>query len=283
VYGDRGDEDRMLQCLDEAESLARDLGDREEEARIMLHQARSHADRGEYDIAMQLYARGESLARELGDPRLLWTFIGNRGRVHRVLRQYDQALECYVNAIAEHRAIDYRDGLVSWLGGAAETILDLLAIETQMPTYLLRYLPELSHETEQTWRRAVVQWAHTMIDECIAIAGELSNAAMVFAANVALARLDAVDGHVDQAVERLRGMFDEQVDDPRRAELHYWLWRTPPQPTPLEKRRAGEGFQGEERSEYHRAEAERIYTELLASTPTHEYKQRLEELQAGTE
>lgn len=216
--------DRGLELLAEAETLARELGDRPEEAQILLRQGIAHKARGEYKRALERYERAEALARDIEHHRVLSMTLGRGGQLHHALGKYDEALNRFLSAIEECRGIGYEHGARSWLVGAAGLLLDVIRNVTEMPPFLVLVFPELSRSPEHSWRDDVTQRARQLVDDSIAIARARGDQPMLFEERILLARIDDANGNSARAIEQLRDMQREELDDFGRAEVLYRIW-----------------------------------------------------------
>jgi tetratricopeptide (TPR) repeat protein len=268
-----------LECLERWLSIAEELGDRSSIFLAIGNMGVVYSSRGESDRALECYERQLNIAEELGDRRGLALAIGNMGVVYSSRSDYYRALESYAHAAEEHGAIGFRYGLIYWLQGTAEVLVELVqAGEADrpearprrsrprrsriiiMPEYLPKYV---SGATEETWRVVCLQRARACAEECVTISEELQKPDTLFGGRVLLARIEAVEGRVDVAVEQLGAMLSEASEDEQRAELHYWLWKI-------------------EGSADGRAEVLLLYTGLFEKTPKHDYQQRIAELSGTT-
>lgn len=170
--------------------------------------------------------------------------------------EYDRAPENLHRATAEHRAIGNRDGLSDCLLESADVLLKLAATAEEMPDYLPTYVPGA------TWRAMSIHCARATAEECGAISEDLHTTGTLLRVRILLARIEAVEGRTDNALQQLTDLLVEATDDEQCAQLHYWLWKT------------GGG-------EESRDTALRLYRALFEKIPNHDYTQRINELAAS--
>jgi len=257
-YYMRGEYDRALERHERQLSIAEELGDRGSASNAIGCMAVVFARRGEYDRALKCYEQQLSIAEELGNRRFASLAIGNMGAVYQELGAHDRALESYHRAVEGHRVIGYRHGLTHWLLGIGQVMVELAQAGGKLPEYLPTYL---SNVTIDRWQAIAVDHARTCTEECIAISDDLSKPDTMFDGRVHLARIEAAEGRIDVASQRLYEMLENAADDAQRAELHYRLWKL------------------DERG--HAAQAVALYKALYAATPNHEHLKRIEELTAA--
>jgi tetratricopeptide (TPR) repeat protein len=272
AYSEQGRYADAMECYSRKIAISEELGDRRGISIAIGNMGNVHVSQGRYEEALECCVRKIAICEELGDRNGMFIAIGNMGNVHRVQGRYAEALRCYGEALDGHRAIGLLYGVTDWLAGTSGVLVELAEGEQEsrrdgigMPEYLAEYLPGA---TAETWRAMSLRKAREDAEKCVAISEELSKPDTLFSGRVALARIDAAEGHTDHALERLRHMLEDATDDEQRAELHYQLWRLSPRSASGE----GSGVRS-------RAEALRLYTELLAKTPKHEYRNHIEELQ----
>lgn len=134
-----------------------------------------------------------------------------------------------------------------------------------MPEYLPACFPTL---TESNWRTVALDQAYTDATDSIVISEELSSTDTSFTGNILLARIDSARGNTAMALQCLLAILENADNDVSRAEVCYWLWKI----GEVEQRTQDSG---------HREEALLLYTELYAKVPKHEYKERIDELEAA--
>ncbi len=272
VYSCRGEYDRALECYERQLTIAEELGDRNGISMAISNMGLVYYYRGEYDRALECHQRKLTVAKELDDRHGVSQAIGSIGNVYGVRGEYDRGLECYERALQGTRELGARSLLSGLLRDRASLLLKMIK-QKSMPEYLPRFIPGA---TPETWPAISLRTAREDAEECVAISTELQKPDTLFSGNVLLARLDAAEGRRDGAMQRLNGMLHdaaeptpsgENAEDPseggdeEHAELHYWLWKLALDP-------------GVE----HRAEALRLYEQLLAKTPKYDYRKRIEEL-----
>lgn len=269
VHHERGEIDRALDCYQEMRDICRDIGNRHGLALAIGNIGVVYRDRGEHDRALECYREQLSICRELGDKGGLAQCIGNMGVLYENIGNIQHAIISLSQAIEDHRAISYKSSLIWWLQKLANILLDIASLNTSMPEYLPEYIPD---SVGEDWRRGVVRRARTYIEESIANSEELSMHSTQFNGRVMLARVDALEGDVDSALEHLHGMLLGAHSDVQRAELWYRMWN-------IDKTFATDELDvGNARREEHRLEALKLYTVLFQETSRYEYRLRIDKL-----
>jgi len=266
VYDSRGEYAQALECYQRQLSIDTELGDRSGVSYAIGNMGLVYSSRGEYQQALECYERQLRIAEELSDRSGVSLAIGNMGLVYDSRGEYEQALESFDRAATEHREIGFRYGLSYWLAGTARVLVELVGHEKEMPAFLPGYVGEL---TGESWQAASLRVAREQAEECVAISEELSKPDTLFSGRVVLARIAAVEGSVDSALEALRTLLAGAENEDERAECHYRLWKLTPANTSLDTD--------------HRVAAIRLYESLFATTPKHEYRKRIEELSGASE
>ncbi len=91
-------------------AIAREIGDRQGEARATGNLGNVFCSLGRYDEARECHERGLAIAREIGDRRGESMGTGNLGSVFCSLGRYDEARECFERHLAVAREIGDRQG-----------------------------------------------------------------------------------------------------------------------------------------------------------------------------
>ncbi len=302
VHARQGEYDRAFAACTRQVTICEELGDRRGVASAMRNMGEVHGRRGEYDSALSCYQRALTISEELGDGRSAIYSVGSMGFVYLALGKYEDALRCFEQATDERRGAGFRFGHPHWLSGRSAVLLEVTQCGGAMPAYLPQFVPDLLDPPEggtaaclevsehPGWQAVVRAEARALAKECVEISAELSKRDTLFDGRVLLSRIDAAEGNAETARARLVEMLEERsptssLGDPSRsshdvtptltaedsglpsgeaaAVLHYWLWKL-----------------GLDPATAHRAEAERLYADLLGSLPMHDYRVKLSELRS---
>jgi tetratricopeptide (TPR) repeat protein len=82
IHLKRGDLDKAMVLLKEAERICRELGDHAGLSACLGNQASIFHDRGDLDGAMELHKKQERICRELSDPYGIMESLNNQGLIH---------------------------------------------------------------------------------------------------------------------------------------------------------------------------------------------------------
>jgi hypothetical protein len=93
---------------------------------------------------------------------------------------------------------------------------------------------------------------------------EISKPDTLFPSRVLLARIDAAEGNIALATEKLEAMLAEATGEEQIADLHYWLWKIS----------SGDRDPGSR----HAQEALQRYEALYSRIPKFEFRKRTAEL-----
>jgi tetratricopeptide (TPR) repeat protein len=265
VHSIRGEYAEALACLAESEKISRQLGDLPGIGTMVGNRGIVHTNRGEYAEALACYGEQEAISRELGSREGIAMALGNHAKVHWKRGEYAEALACYHQADTESRAINFSHGRTYWRAGIARVLLECIPPgETmeEMPEFLAPYLPDA---TSRDWRAQCLQASREAATECFSISQELSKPDTLFDAQVLLGQIEAAEGNIERAITRFNELLAEADDAEQRADMHYWLWKF--NATDLD----------------HRSEALEQFQAFYSKAPKYDYKQLIEELQAGGE
>jgi tetratricopeptide (TPR) repeat protein len=262
VYHGRGEYDRAIVCFERQLLIGEELGDRGGISVAIGSMGMVYVKRGEHDRAMECYERQLRIDEELGNRSGVARAIGNMGNVYSDRGEYERALASLHRAAEEHRAIGFRFGLTYWLLGIGRVMVAVVQETSEMPEYLLKYIPGA---TVETWHATSLRYARTCAEECIAISDDMSKPDTQFNGRILLARIEAAEARRDVALQCLTEMLETASDDDQRAELHFWLWK-------IDESNAIND---------HHAEALRLSQMLFERTPVPFYSERIEELQAA--
>ncbi len=268
VYFYRGEYDRAIECYERHLRICESLGDRNGIASAIGNIGVVYDMRGEYDRAIACYERQLSVCEVLGNRTEAATAIGNMGIAYMSIGDYERALQMLFRAADEHGAVGHSEAEAAWLNRIADVLLEIIADassgdaaghaeidQRSMPEFLSTWIP---NDDLNRWETRALEKAQACTIQSIAISEKVSNPDAVLDGRIVLARIDAARGNVDQAVERLREMRAEMPDEVYAVEVDYWLWRIDGAADP--------------------SAMLRVYEQLYAEVPNHEYRKRIDEL-----
>jgi tetratricopeptide (TPR) repeat protein len=157
-----------------------------------------HYEQGRYAEAMACFERHCAMAESLRNKNGMSIAIGNMGNVQDNQGRHEEALRSFRSALEGHRVSGFRYGMTYWLEGIARTLLESNG-----------NLVEAREDAE----------------ECIQISEELFKPDTLFPSHILLARIDAAEGNVALATQKLEAMLAETTEEEQIADLHYWLWK----------------------------------------------------------
>ena len=270
VFRDRGDYDQALECYRTQERICSELGNRRGLAMAIGNIGNLYHELDDYDRALECFGRQRLLCEELGDRRVLAIAMSNTAIALADRGEFDGAMESFENALVLHTEMGNRAGIVNVLLARSTSILAVMdvsevSLANSSPTPRLSVVERL--------RRAQLD-----AEESSRIGTDLNIPSAVFDSQILMARIAAREQQGDVAYQRLTSMLEEATDsegspgrDEQRAELHYWIWRI-----------ARDNHKVAD-VETVRSEALRMYREVYATIPKHDYRKRIEELSGATE
>jgi tetratricopeptide (TPR) repeat protein len=217
VHHKQGRYAEALACFARHQAITEELGDKRGLSLAIGNAGIIHFEEGRYAMAFACYARQQAIAEELGNNHGLYIAIGNAGDIRREQGRYVEALAAFRQALEGHREIGFRYGMTYWLEGIAATLLE--NVELALPCI---------EELEQAKASSALLEARENAEEGLRISEELSKPDTIYLGRVLLARIDAAEGNVALATEKLEAILAETTDEEQIAELHYWLWKINP-------------------------------------------------------
>ncbi len=229
IHEHRGEYDKAMECYQQKLAIRSRLDDPGGIATSLMSIAGLYLTMGKNSKALDYYQRVEVLHREIGNRREAAAAVGNIGRTYADMGRHDAALRSFAAAIDEHRAIGYKQGLMYWLLGSAESLERVVDLESTMPPWLHDCLPDIN---EVVWKQDALSRARAFAEECISIADALPKPEIAFAGRMLtgwirheLRKMGVTSGDADEPHEIVRQMLDAGGAEDRRAELSYWLWK----------------------------------------------------------
>ncbi|GEM_PF-1018561 len=273
VAGEQGRHDASYGYYRRALDLAKQSGDLCGQANILGNIGVVHWSKGDYPAALEWFGRQAALAGRVGDKHTLCSAIANTASVWVQTGDFDRALECIERRTELARELDDSKGLSIVLDYRAQICRNrglypeaerwhreaiMLGERCGAKYHLCGYLLGLATLYEETGR---LEEAREHNRQALAMADGIEERQVAGDCRLLALRIDA---HQDRlgAVRAMRRMLAKEPDQARRAEINYWLYRL-----------AGDGTC--------RAEALRLFQQLVALTPNHEYRSRIGELERG--
>jgi tetratricopeptide (TPR) repeat protein len=124
-YDDLGQIPRSIDLHEQALAIDREIGDRANEATELGNLALRYAALGQFTRSIDLYEQALAIAREVGDRQGEARHLGNLGELYGDLGRTARAIELFEQALAIARQIGYRLAEAAYLNGLAETYGDL--------------------------------------------------------------------------------------------------------------------------------------------------------------
>jgi tetratricopeptide (TPR) repeat protein len=260
IHSRRGEFGEAARCFDAAEGIHREIGNLRGLASTLGNRGDLHLRAGEAERALECYRAQEEIYVALGDRDGMALSVGSQGLVHWIRRDRAAAVACLEYALSEHRSMEVRPHLTVWLLRSATVLFEIALEGGDLPAYLLE---QIKIEVAAEWTNFIVEIARSRAEECLTISREIARKETQFESRVLLARIAGWNADRRAETTALEQMLDQSVDETERAELHYWLWRCTA-------------------DDVHREAALQGYASLISHMPFHEYRQRHEELLAGT-
>jgi tetratricopeptide (TPR) repeat protein len=135
VYLDVGQVGQAIQLLEQALTIAREIGDRRYEGFWLGRLARAYRDLGQHKRAIELLKQDLSNARDIGDRQAEGAILGNLGIACYAIGQVAQAIEFYGQAVAIAREIGARGYEGNWLGHLGEAYRAVGQVERALKLY----------------------------------------------------------------------------------------------------------------------------------------------------
>lgn len=144
---------RQIAAAREALALARQLGDRQQEARALFSMGSGQLDRNEVKEAAANFEAAGALYAQLGDTAKRFDCIKNIGWAHESAGRFDEALASYEQALAFARAAGFAKGEAVALGLTGTILIS----KDDYPAALERFLKALSlHEARGDERQVAI-------------------------------------------------------------------------------------------------------------------------------
>ncbi len=115
LHGQRGSNDRALECYSEQERISREIGDRYHQARALSDMGNLHLEWGNVKQALEFFGLQESICRELGDRQGLSLGIVRAGIAYIQLDEMDEAFDHLREGVAICRELGDHTALVGAL------------------------------------------------------------------------------------------------------------------------------------------------------------------------
>ncbi|MBK8911449.1 MAG: tetratricopeptide repeat protein [Chlorobi bacterium] len=112
----QGEYAESLAAAEEAQSLAKEVGDGAAEAEALRLQGIIHAQREEYSTALLLFEEELQLHEELGGRASVARVVSNIGNVYMRLSEYPKTLECFSRALLLYEELGERSGVARVMG-----------------------------------------------------------------------------------------------------------------------------------------------------------------------
>ncbi len=268
----QGQFDEALDCFGRKLELAQRSGDVEGIGAAVGNMGNAHKMKGDDEKALECYQRQLDTARLLGDRRSIAVAVGNSGVIHNDRGDYNEAIKCFSVFLENAREMGDRRGIgiaAANLGiackrtgdhASAEGYYDL-AIATGRELNARQYLcGYLSDKADLCLRMGRQDEAECLINEALALAGEVGEETEVFKCRLLAARIKA-GRDTECSVSEMKRLLGESAEDWQRAEISDELY----------------GLTGETG---YRDGALARYRAASQGRPSAEYRQRIAELES---
>ena len=213
-----------------------------------------YRDQGNYHLALSSFKEKKQLCEDIGDRFGYGNATGYIGYLQYDQGKRNEAFAYFNEAIDTHRELGVKSSLTDFLIGKARVFLD--------------------------WHQYAD--AKICVDECVAIASEISKPDTYFEVRVLQAKINLIGYQNPSGLQTLQRMLSKTNSSTfqgrdQQATLHYELWKLL---TTLDTHfLEGSGYlDAPEQAEEHRQAALGLYQKLYEKTPKYEYKKRIEEL-----
>lgn len=267
--------DLALHHAQQARAIYASVGDRSSVAALDGNLALLSRERGDYREALAYNQQDLDYTMETHDLHGEAVALGNRASILLDCGQQDAALACLERAIAIEKRLDnaweiarHRAAWANILAERGQQAAALTAFQQALPVLRAHGAPyflvgPLLDAAGLMIDAGLLAAAREAADEAGQLAAELDLAEQGWQARILAARLDhaaAAAAAAPDALAALRGLAVQTGDPALQASVCFWLWKLG-------------------QAEADRAAAERLYRELVAALPKHDYQQRLKELQ----
>ncbi|MCB0714021.1 MAG: tetratricopeptide repeat protein [Ignavibacteriae bacterium] len=264
ILKDLGRLEEALHCFDEQEELSREIQDQYGLAVALGARAGIFLTQENYEKALDYYQQQRDIHQTTGAKKGLYMATGNLGTVYLAQQKYEEAISLFEEAARGHEELNYLYGVsfnkVSIAKALAEITIDL----TEMPSFLLNYIPDISPEN---WQADTLRKGRQLAEEGVTIGTDIRTSDSIFVGKNVLARINAAMGNYEEAVAIMRALLLDPAHEQEKSASSYWLWKI----------LRSENRQPEE-IEKGRQEALRSAEEDYNKSPTKSLKERIEEL-----
>jgi tetratricopeptide (TPR) repeat protein len=126
---------RAIKLLEEALTIAREIGDHRNESYWLGDLGFSYGVLGNFERAMSYHEKALAIAREFGNRRWEGINLGGLGLVYRYLGQFERAIGCHEEALTIAREIGDRRCEVAWLNTLGNAYCTVGQIERAIKLY----------------------------------------------------------------------------------------------------------------------------------------------------
>jgi len=261
---------KAMECYQENLLIADELGDKQNSSIAISNIGLIYRMQGNNTEAMKCYQKYLEVSQELGDKRGILQAIQNIGNIHIDLSDYDKAMECGQKQVRIAEEIGDRRGTAIGLCvigsfyvenknyAKAEEYYDraiCIVREVNLKYSLCEFL-----FLKAKLHYALKKYNNVQIfnNEALEIAKEIKRNDIVFNSTILSLKLTALT-EAEEAALNLTKMLETETEEEYIATIHYEIYKI-------------------NHSIEHQQKALAIYSELYATTPNIEYKNRIEEL-----
>ncbi len=246
LYRGQGRYNDALKCYEQQLSISSSIGDKVGMSNALCSIGNIYCDLGHYSQAMEYYERWRSSAEWLGDRVAIYQAIGAMGIVCIEREEFDEAVAKFNEAIEGHLSVGSTNFVVHWQHGLGRAFLAMAERARNTENHA-----ELeAHFLRQARENAL---------NCEALSLQIQKPDMHFISRILLARIDAMEGKIEQADHSMQELLFEASSERHKSEVLFYRWVI-------------------QRSDLRKREALEACIQAFARFPSFEIQRRLAEL-----
>jgi len=183
AYRTLGQVERAINLYEEALAIAREIGERQKEGRILGNLGSAYRALGQFGRAINLYKKALDIARESGNRPEEGIQLGNLGSAYHYLRQVEQAIDMYKEALVIAREIGDRRSEGDLLGNKGFAYLALGQVKRAIS--LNKEALDISHKIGSRQEKGVQR---CNLGDAYYVLGQLEQAIDIYKEALAIAR-----------------------------------------------------------------------------------------------
>jgi len=275
AYYEKGDFAKALECYSRQIEIQEELGDKQGLSITLNNIGIVYTDQGNYDLGMDFYDRAKSNFELMGDKRNIGMVICNIGNIYFKQGNFSQTLQCYEIFKKNCQDLGNKRHLslaINNMGFVYEYLNDpVKALECYTQAVDIgKELQTNSTLCEFLYNKASILFvlkdynkAQVVNEEAMSIAKEVEREDVIFSSTILYHKLLALENPAE-AFANLTQMLESETEEENIATIHYEIYKI-------------------NQSAEHQQQALAIYSEMYATTPDIEYKNRIEELNSSSQ